>query len=390
MRGRGEEITQQPLEILVEEGKYRIGRKEYQRTATDKELEVFTTGVLDIFRKLEVEVNTKKSITLSPDICHDQLVKLARWGTVAYNRFFADQHARELFKYMIDRYDRTSMFVSTSTPFPWEILYEGEDYIEGDPEKFWGLNYTIARDLDPESNTIPPYPETQHTSDMLFCLHHELLYSHKHERSAIEKLVIRSTQQGQFNVLGPTCGFNHVDPYRSAGEVLIRYLHTSNHNMVHFACHCKQNEKGDVLSFSVLKGENTDDGVEIIKLETHQFDLVGKKLGSRPFVFLNACQSASEPDELGKTFNLPQVFIKYGAGAVIATICPVPDIFASAFAKVFYEYFLSKDKNIGVALRATRLHFIEKYHNPLGLAYGLYSPANYHVIRPRARGGIYQ
>jgi len=78
---------------------------------------------------------------------------------------------------------------------------------------------------------------------------------------------------------------------------------------------------------------------------------------------------------------------------VIATACPVSDLFAAAFAKVFYEFFLQglvvEDEatgekairlmTIGEALRATRWYFLKEYHNPLGLAYGLYSPAHYRV-----------
>jgi hypothetical protein len=39
---------------------------------------------------------------------------------------------------------------------------------------------------------------------------------------------------------------------------------------------------------------------------------------------------------------------------------------------------------IGEALQATRKYFIEKYNNPLGLAYGLYSPAYYRLTPPLA------
>ncbi|WP_392482752.1 hypothetical protein [Nostoc sp. C110] len=105
-------------------------------------------------------------------------------------------------------------------------------------------------------------------------------------------------------------------------------------------------------------------------------------------------------DELRRTFNLPKVFIEHGAAAVIATACPVPDMFAAAFAKVFYEFFLRgqvvedeisgekvvKILTIGEALRATRWYFLTKYNNPLGLAYGVYSPATYRV---RESGLIY-
>ena len=108
---------------------------------------------------------------------------------------------------------------------------------------------------------------------------------------------------------------------------------------------------------------------------------------------------AGGADELRRTFNLPKVFIQHGAAAVIATACPVPDLFAAAFAKVFYEFFLRglvvEDEvtgekgfrlmTIGEALRATRWYFLREYNNPLGLAYGLYSPAHYRLGRVPAK-----
>ncbi|MDF5713326.1 MAG: CHAT domain-containing protein [Rhizonema sp. NSF051] len=125
--------------------------------------------------------------------------------------------------------------------------------------------------------------------------------------------------------------------------------------------------------------------------------MLGSKLNLQiccyqPLVFLNACQSAGGADELRRTFNLPKVFIQHSAAAVIATACPVPDIFAAAFAKVFYKFFLRgmvvtdesgekivKMMSIGEALRATRWYFLTEFNNPLGLAYGLSSPAGYRV-----------
>ncbi|NEO34736.1 MAG: CHAT domain-containing protein, partial [Symploca sp. SIO3C6] len=101
----------------------------------------------------------------------------------------------------------------------------------------------------------------------------------------------------------------------------------------------------------------------------------------RPLVFLNACQSAGGADALRKTFNLPQMFIERGAGAVIATACPVPDRFAAAFAQQFYHFFLAGHMTIGQALHKTRWHFLTQHHNPLGLAYGLYSPAYYRLAQ---------
>ncbi|NER30231.1 MAG: CHAT domain-containing protein [Symploca sp. SIO1C4] len=98
-------------------------------------------------------------------------------------------------------------------------------------------------------------------------------------------------------------------------------------------------------------------------------------------------------------FNLPKVFIQHGAAAVIATACPVPDLFVVAFAKVFYEFFLRGlvvedeamgEKTIrlmttGEALRATCWYFLKEYNNPLRLAYGLYTPAHYQLGKVLAK-----
>lgn len=103
----------------------------------------------------------------------------------------------------------------------------------------------------------------------------------------------------------------------------------------------------------------------------------------------------SRREELRRTFNLPKAFIKRGAAAVIATACPVPDAFAAAFARVFYRFFLQGEEvmdkrtgdkavklmSIGEALRATRWFFLKECNNPLGLAYGSYSPAHYQLAR---------
>ena len=66
-----------------------------------------------------------------------------------------------------------------------------------------------------------------------------------------------------------------------------------------------------------------------------------------------------------------------------------------AFTRVFYRFFLRgegvvdeetgektvKLMSIGEALRATRWFFLKECNNPLGLAYGLYSPAHYQLAR---------
>jgi CHAT domain-containing protein len=83
---------------------------------------------------------------------------------------------------------------------------------------------------------------------------------------------------------------------------------------------------------------------------------------------------------------LPTTFTEAAAAAIVATACPVPDRFAASFARKFYELFVRDKLQIGEALRQTRLFFLTKDNNPLGLAYGLYSPAHYRVALVQAAG----
>jgi hypothetical protein len=227
---------------------------------------------------------------------------------------------------------------------------------------------------------------------MLFCLHHHLRRTHRQEWPEIQKLV-EVTSQDHFRVLGPLGGVTRIHD----GETLLEYLDQASHNMVHFACHCQQIDAGsDALVVSLIGNERARSDPQVIQLETYTFIDINGHFQRQPLVFLNACQSAGGADELRETFNLPRVFIKRGAAAVIATACPVPDHFAAAFARQFYEFFLrgprvtdeqihaktSSPMTIGAALHETRRCLLDEYYNPLGLAYGLYSPPYYRLAQP--------
>ncbi len=420
------QLTNSLLEIDLGEDTYNIEgqRQPFHRGVTDEELENLTDGVLESFHILEQEVKRVKSVTLSKDLCRQQLVKLAGWGMNAYKRLFKDPRARQVMAgrmRMMGNALPEPTFRSERVLFPWEVLYEGNDYLDGDPEMFWGLRYAPARILDPEKD-VSEYPwEQAFPQDMLFCLHHLLRYSHELEQPEIERLIVYSQLKGYFSLLGPGCGFTALDSSRPIGEIFIKYLDLAKHNMVHFACHCKEGVHGDTLLFSLMEGgKEIEVKAHIIELETYAFDRIQGRFQRQPLVFLNACQSVGGADDLRRTFNLPKMFIERGAAAVVATACPVPDLFAASFARVFYEFFLrgyividqetgatidqetgaktstsvrigdDAPMRIGGALRATRKYFLEYRHNPLGLAYGLYSPAHYQLAQiPGVGGGFY-
>ncbi|NJR63710.1 MAG: CHAT domain-containing protein [Cyanobacteria bacterium CRU_2_1] len=264
------------------------------------------------------------------------------------------------------------LFKSDLLLFPWEVLYEG-DYRDGKPESFWGLRYPVARHLIPSKLYAM---ELALPTDMLFCLNHRLPYAPQQERPAIE---ILARKTGKFSLLRT---LTHI----SSGETFLEHLYQARHNVLHFACHCRPCKKYeddiDALLISLVEDETNLAQCKEIELETYNFDDIDGFFQAEPLVFLNACQSGGGLDELRKTFNLPARFIEHGAGAVIATVCEVPDSFAALFSKVFYEFFLDQKMMIGDALHKTRWYFLTEYNNPLGLAYGLYSPAYYRLAQP--------
>ena len=381
------------LEIVVEEHTYSIGRWDFPKP-DDEVLEMLTDEILNVFDALRREIIHTQSVKLESGFCRDRLVKLAEWGRTAYQAFFGDEKPNQILSGRL-KPNTAPTFVSNLTPFPWEVLFEGSesDYERGTPEMFWGFRYTPARILNPEKDITDYVSEQTPESDMLFCLHHKLLCCCQKERPAIEKLV-KVKPQDRFRVLGSACNLG-VGVEQLMGDHLLKYLYKARHNMLHFACHCRESQRGDSLMVSFLKDDEITDTIKEIELETYKFFLRKGQFIGQPLVFLNACQSAGGVDDLRRTFNLPKVFIERGAAAVIATACPVPDLFAAEFAQVFYKLFLRgqeiyneeaegksiKLMTIGEALRATRWHFLKECNNPLGLAYGLYSPAHYQVAQ---------
>jgi CHAT domain-containing protein len=162
-------------------------------------------------------------------------------------------------------------------------------------------------------------------------------------------------------------------------EHLIEHFHKNEfrYGVVHFACHCSDGANaGASQSYLSLTAHEADLDIYLERLiACEEYGFV-----NRPFVFLNACGSATV-EHLSQSMSLPAGMLKFGARGVIATACTISDDFASAFANEFYKRLLQKllierIANIGETLLETRLHFLTNYANPLGLAYGLYAASN--------------
>ncbi|MCP4344681.1 MAG: CHAT domain-containing protein [Desulfobacterales bacterium] len=380
------------VEIFFEGENYNIGRHQRNWSDSEKMLMDCTGHIQKVFN--DIKISVKKSIHLDEEECLEYLVRLAEWGSIVHNEFFDDKMRNILANRfnMLKNETPAPTFVSEKITFPWEALYQGDYYADGDPKQFWGFQYAPARILTPDKDISFFASEHSLPLDMIFCLYYLLSKASQQELPNIERL-IKAFPDSRFDLLSKSTCF----PCRNTkDEELLSYLDDSKHNIIHFACHCHHTENGpDALLISLTdNNRGNDTPLEEIKLGAYTFARIRRQFLLTPLVFLNACQSAGGGDELRDSFNLPRMFVKRGAAAVIATACAVPDIFASAFARQFYKFFIygkevsdsqGKNKrilNIGEALKETRQYFLEKYNNPLGLAYGLYSPAYYRLARP--------
>jgi hypothetical protein len=161
-----------------------------------------------------------------------------------------------------------------------------------------------------------------------------------------------------------------------------------------FACHCDTTAKNPAdYTVTLHTGGLLNRGERTVDLESliDELDKLRRGQGTaretRPLVFFNACGGARvDPAGAG---SFPDLFLKRDLGFLgfIGTQATIPDAFASAFARAFYEY-LSKGMetalegiNIGEALYASRWKLLNETKNPLGILYSLYAEPEIRVRR---------
>jgi hypothetical protein len=162
----------------------------------------------------------------------------------------------------------------------------------------------------------------------------------------------------------------------------VREIFTDPHfayELVHFACHCEPGKISELITQLNINIAGEDVSLDVASM-TDPREWTSEEPG--PLVFLNACGTGQQ-SATNEPPGFPDIWIKqHGALAVIATLCPVPDLFAHAFALKFYRLLFSGTADpkaptlhryLGEVLLETRRHFMEHCGNPLGMAYVLYA-----------------
>jgi hypothetical protein len=98
-----------------------------------------------------------------------------------------------------------------------------------------------------------------------------------------------------------------------------------------------------------------------------------------PLVYLSGCSTGDYGPE--SYLSLINDFRGAGASGIIGSECPVPELFAEAYASALLPR-LFRGECLGQAMRQVRLEFLCKNYNPLGLVYSLYAANDVALIHP--------
>ncbi|MCE6996223.1 CHAT domain-containing protein [Saccharothrix sp. S26] len=153
----------------------------------------------------------------------------------------------------------------------------------------------------------------------------------------------------------------------------------------HFSCHCDTTTTSPLDYELTLRGAGRALRLTLGGLGDH---LV--KLGARaprpartmPLVFLNACGSSRM--DATSTLSFPKLFLENGNRGFLGTEVAIPDEEAAEFAVAFYRELLLGGASFGVAVHRARMRLLEKFGNPIGLAYSVYGNTDLQVVQQEA------
>ncbi len=389
-RQRMEARTQLDIHRAAGQNQFGYGLKRAQTEVNAGNVQQMNQEFVEVLTRICDEVANQGDTLkpLDPDVLAQFASDLADVGGTAYALI-----PKEVRAYLRKREDdevtrgvSVDFSFEESFSFLWEMMYQGTPLEPFDWKNFWGFRFPIGH----------LYWETEPSSTIrvnrgLFASTHDELRNSRLEVEELEKKFIELGQRFQLDVAVQRLeSVLTVDAMKECERELLTLFVADEFRsgVVHFACHCDSvpaaaGGAGDVTrAYLAMTAHKLTVEMKLREL----LKLHGAGLGFRhaPLVFLNACKSAT-PTYLLQAFGFPMTLLKFGAGGVIATACPVPDTFASAFATEFYKRLLDRldlhefPTVVGEALLETRLHFLNEYNNPLGLAYGLYAESNQRI-----------
>jgi len=148
----------------------------------------------------------------------------------------------------------------------------------------------------------------------------------------------------EVEAIGDVLGGVRILVGRRASEKAVRRA-LGESGVVHLASHGVLNRENPLFSRIELGGRGGPHGSDDGRLEIHE--VLALRIGS-PLVFLSGCETALGPGSAGQFApgedyqTLASAFLQAGARSVIATLWPVADAGAAAFAERFYRRLASE------------------------------------------------
>jgi CHAT domain len=352
--------------------------------------------IIDITDESLREEVLQQSLSLSDEICLEQLDKLRKIGSSLRNQisteiievfqkigFLGNKKSEPSLSFIEDIEEEDAQ-----SPILWDMMHEkGQrefDNVldERNWERFWGFRVPITHWIsgrDPSEEIRLKNAFSAIHEDLNFAVQEEKLlqrnFSREHHQSLAEAFKLQVNKelkrklrdeikvQSWWETCKPKLNPNHWLKYyieeltletstrnatRWTEDTLISIFKNcqKNYDLLHFACHCEVSDKSEFLSVLNMKVAGVlipldvaTIANELIPDENDDDDEIDSDDENRSgrLVFLNACDSGAESSSHAPP-GFPDKWIQcQNASAVIVTLCKIPDYFAYAFAEKFYE-----------------------------------------------------
>ncbi|WP_222272351.1 CHAT domain-containing protein [Modestobacter marinus] len=259
--------------------------------------------------------------------------------------------------------------VSRSFPVPWQLLYLGDVRQPLSWDLFLGMRHIVEcipfRSGFPDIGTdIPSDPQLSVGLNLNTAIDQELEGDY---------VACQQVWWSQSSARRPRM---RVIPRSRRAEILTALADTGCADQIFYLyCHATASGARDAGGIDACSLELTDGRLTLGELNLEAPPEV--PLAGNPLVFVNACDSAG----LSPLFydGFVPYFMSKGARGVVGTECKIPAVFATEWARRFFDSFLDGNALGDVVLRLRRSLLVE-HKNPLGLIYAVYCDSDTAVV----------